>query len=164
MLGHDDRYMCNLPLFHVGGTIPVMGMLARGASISLVTSFTTEEFWPAVRDTQTTVVLLLGVMAGFLRSSRPAPADRDHPLRKAIMVPLADDAPAFAERFGVDVYTLQHDRDLDAAGVGLNPDKARARAASRAPASTCAWSTRTTARCRGARRRADRAHRPARGR
>ena len=36
MLGPNDRYMCNLPLFHVGGTIPVMGMLSRGGSIALV--------------------------------------------------------------------------------------------------------------------------------
>lgn len=39
MLAGDDRYMCNLPLFHVGGTIPVMGMLSRGGSISLESRF-----------------------------------------------------------------------------------------------------------------------------
>ncbi len=124
MLAHDDRYMCNLPLFHVGGTIPVMGMLARGASISMVTSFTTEEFWPAVRDTQTTVVLLLGVMTGFIVKRPPGPEDRDHPLKKAIIVPLADDAPAFAERFGVEVYTLYNMTEISTPLVsGLNPDK-----------------------------------------
>ena len=46
MLAPEDRYMCNLPLFHVGGTIPVLGMLSRGGSIALVSSFSTEEFWP----------------------------------------------------------------------------------------------------------------------
>ncbi|GAA4401903.1 ATP-dependent acyl-CoA ligase [Quisquiliibacterium transsilvanicum] len=124
MLAEDDRYMCNLPLFHVGGTIPVMGMLARGASISLVSAFSTEEFWPVVRDTQTTVVLLLGVMAGFITKRPPGPEDRDHPLRKVIIVPLAEDAPAFSRRFGVEVYTLYNMTEISTPLVsGLNPDK-----------------------------------------
>lgn len=124
MLGHDDRYMCNLPLFHVGGTIPVMGMLARGASISLVPAFATEEFWPLVRETQTTVVLLLGVMAGFIAKRPPGPEDREHPLRKAIIVPLAESAPAFSRRFGVEVYTLYNMTEISTPLVsGLNPDK-----------------------------------------
>ena len=124
MLAHDDRYMCNLPLFHVGGTIPVMGMLSRGASISLVGAFSTEEFWPLVRETGTTVVLLLGVMAGFVAKRPPGPGDRDHPLRKAIIVPLAEDAPAFAERFGVTVYTLYNMTEISTPLVsGPNPSK-----------------------------------------
>lgn len=124
MLAQDDRYMCNLPLFHVGGTIPVMGMLSRGASISLVSAFSTEEFWPVVRDTQTTVVLLLGVMAGFIAKRPPGPEDRDHPLRKVIIVPLAEDAQAFSRRFGVEVYTLYNMTEISTPLVsGLNPDK-----------------------------------------
>lgn len=124
MLGHDDRYMCNLPLFHVGGTIPVMGMLSRGASISLVSSFSTEEFWPAVRETETTVVLLLGVMAGFVVKRPPGPEDREHPLRKVIIVPLAEDAPAFAKRFGVETYTLYNMTEISTPLVsGLDPTK-----------------------------------------
>ena len=124
MLGDDDRYMCNLPLFHVGGTLPAMAMLARGASISMVASFTTEDFWPTIRETRTTVALLLGVMAGFIIKRPPSPADRDHPLRTVIIIPLADDAPAFAERFGVDVYTLYNMTEISTPLVsGLNPDK-----------------------------------------
>ena len=125
MLGHDDRYMCNLPLFHVGGTLPAMAMLARGASISMVPSFTTEDFWPTIRETQTTVTLLLGVMAGFIAKRAPAPGDRDHPLRKVIIVPLAEDARIFAERFGVDVYTLYNMTEISTPLMsGLNPEKA----------------------------------------
>jgi crotonobetaine/carnitine-CoA ligase len=120
-----DRYMCNLPLFHVGGTIPVMGMLARGGSVSLVTSFTTESFWRSVTATNTTIVLLLGAMATFVAKTTPGPADRDHTLRKVIIVPLAEDAPAFARRFGVDVYTLYNMTEISTPLVsGLNPPKA----------------------------------------
>jgi crotonobetaine/carnitine-CoA ligase len=125
MLRDDDRYLVNLPLFHVGGTIPVMGMLARGGSISMVESFTTDRFWPQVRDTGTTVVLLLGVMAGFV-SKRPASSeDRDHPLRSVIIIPLAEDSTAFAQRFGVEVWTLYNMTEISTPLVsGLNPTEA----------------------------------------
>lgn len=127
MLAHEDRYMCNLPLFHVGGTIPVMGMLARGGSIALVPSFSTDTFWSSIAATQSTVVLLLGVMATFLTKRPPGPDDRAHPLRKVIIVPLSEDAPAFAARFGVDVYTLYNMTEISTPLVsGLNPSQSGA--------------------------------------
>jgi carnitine-CoA ligase len=124
MLAAADRYMCNLPLFHVGGTIPVMGMLSRGGSISLVPSFSTEDFWPKICETATTAVLLLGVMTNFI-TKRPASAeDRNHPLKKVIIVPLSEDAPSFAKRFGVDVYTLYNMTEISTPLVSeLNPTK-----------------------------------------
>lgn len=122
MLAAEDRYMCNLPLFHVGGTIPVMGMLSRGGSISLVASFSTEEFWPKIRDTETTVVLLLGAMTNFITKRPPSADDRNHPLRKVIIVPLSEDAPAFAARFGVEAYTLYNMTEISTPLVSeLNP-------------------------------------------
>ncbi|WP_210324478.1 AMP-binding protein [Chelatococcus reniformis] len=124
MVGTDDRYMCNLPLFHVGGTIPVMGMLARGGSVSFIDQFTTDGFWASIRETGTTVVLLLGAMATFVAKRPPGPGDRDHPLRTVIIVPLAEDAPAFAARFGVAVYTLYNMTEISTPLVsGLNPAK-----------------------------------------
>jgi crotonobetaine/carnitine-CoA ligase len=122
MLTPDDRYMCNLPLFHVGGTIPVMGMLSHGGSLAMVPSFSTDTFWSSIRDTRTTVVLLLGVMATFIAKRPPEAGDTDHPLRKAIIVPLSEDAPAFAARFGVEVYTLYNMTEISTPLVsGLNP-------------------------------------------
>lgn len=124
MLSADDRYMCNLPLFHVGGTIPVMGMLSRGGSISMVASFSTEEFWPKIRETETTIVLLLGAMTNFISKRPPSAEDRNHPLTKVIIVPLSEDAPAFAKRFGVDVYTLYNMTEISTPLVsGLNPEQ-----------------------------------------
>src|SRR5690348_10023286 len=106
MLAPEDRYMCHLPLFHVGGTHAVMAMLARGGSIALVSSFSTEAFWPTVRETETTAVLLLGAMTNFIMK-RPASAeDKDHPLKKVIVVPVTEEAPSFATRFGVETYTI----------------------------------------------------------
>lgn len=102
----DDRYMINLPLFHVGGTVAVSGMLARGGSVSVVDAFDTASFWRVVRETETTALCLLGVMTGFLLKEPPGPADRDHPLRTVLMVPYTEDGPRFAERFGTTVYTV----------------------------------------------------------
>lgn len=125
MLKPDDRYMCNLPLFHVGGTIAVTAMLQRGGSISLVSSFSTEEFWPKVRETGTTSVLLLGAMTNFITKRPPGPQDRDHPLKKVIIAPLSEDAPAFAQRFGVETYTLYNMTEISTPLVSeLNPCKA----------------------------------------
>jgi carnitine-CoA ligase len=124
MLSPADRYMCNLPLFHVGGTIPVMGMLSRGGSIALIPSFSTEEFWPKIRETETTVVLLLGAMTNFITKRAPSPEDRDHPLKKVIIVPLSEDAPSFAARFGVETYTLYNMTEISTPLVSeLNPPK-----------------------------------------
>jgi crotonobetaine/carnitine-CoA ligase len=104
-LDADDRYMIVLPLFHVGGTLAVYAMLARGGSIAVIESFDTKSIWRRVRDSETTVLVLLGVMANFITKLPEGPGDRDHPLKKVIMVPLQD-APKFAARFGVDVYTV----------------------------------------------------------
>jgi carnitine-CoA ligase len=140
MLAADDRYMCNLPLFHVGGTIPVMGMLSRGGSISLVTSFSTEEFWPKIRETETTAVLLLGVMTNFITKRPTSSDDRNHPLKKIIIVPLSEDAPSFAKRFGVDVYTLYNMTEISTPLVSeLNPAKLGSCGRAFAPALSCAW-------------------------
>ncbi len=101
-----DRFVINLPLFHVGATLFIYAMLLRGGSIALVESFESSRFWEVIRRTGTTVGMLLGVMAQFLLKQPPSPADREHPLQNVVMVPLTDDAEMFAERFGVDIYTL----------------------------------------------------------
>jgi crotonobetaine/carnitine-CoA ligase len=85
---------------------PPFVMLARGASVAIVEQFSTDRFWEVVRTTRSTVVFLLGVMANFLIKRPPSPADRDHGVRLAFMVPFTDDAPAFKERFGIDIYTI----------------------------------------------------------
>ncbi|MFO1084237.1 MAG: AMP-binding protein [Reyranellaceae bacterium] len=105
-LGPDDRFMVNLPLFHVGGTAAVYAMLALGGSIAVVEAFDTASFWRVVSETGTTSCVLLGVMATFLVKQTPGPQDRSHTLTSVIMVPLCEDAAAFSARFGCDVYTV----------------------------------------------------------
>ncbi len=100
-----DRGMANLPLFHAGGTGAVYRMLVKGASVAVVDSFRTQTFWQTIRATGTTVLTLLGAMTPFLMKEPVSAGDRGHGLRAVTMVPLADDARVFTERFGVDVYT-----------------------------------------------------------
>lgn len=105
-VGSEDRFLINMPIFHIGGMGVIFVMLARGGSIAVMDGFRTDRFWPFVRESRTTVAFLLGVMATFLLKEKPDPADRDHELRLVFMVPLLENCTEFKDRFGSDVYTI----------------------------------------------------------
>ena len=118
----DDRCMICGPIFHCGSTLYVYAMLARGGSIGMMREFKTQDFWTAVRDTGSTFALLLGVMASFLLKQPPAPEDRNHPLRRVFITPFGEDGPLFAERFGVDAWTIYNMTEIASpmhAGPGI---------------------------------------------
>lgn len=102
----EDRYLVNMPIFHIGGLGVPFVMLARGGSIALMENFSTDRFWLFARDSGSTVAFLLGAMATFLMKAPLSPADRDHAVRLVMMVPLTGISAAFRERFGPDVYTI----------------------------------------------------------
>jgi crotonobetaine/carnitine-CoA ligase len=106
MLSEHDRYLVNLPLFHVAGTAWTYAMLKHGGSVALVESFRTDEFWDIVRRTRSTSTQLLGVMAQFLLKQPPSPSDRDHTLKSALVIPLGEENQEFSSRFGTDVFTM----------------------------------------------------------
>jgi len=106
MVTREDRYLVAAPLFHIGGMAPPFVMLVRGASFALLSGFSTDKFWAAAKQSQATVVFLLGVMATFLMKQPKSAIDKEHGVKKAFMVPLSDDALAFNERFGIDIYTI----------------------------------------------------------
>lgn len=119
----DDCCMICGPIFHCGSTLYVYAVLAHGGTMAMVSEFRTADFWPAIRDTGSTVVLLLGVMANFLLKAPPTDQDRDHPLKKAFIVPFGEDAPAFHQRFGVDLYTVYNMTEIASpltAGPGIS--------------------------------------------
>ncbi|GAB5413184.1 MAG: ATP-dependent acyl-CoA ligase [Congregibacter sp.] len=102
----DDRFLINMPLFHIGGMGIISVMLARGGSIAVMENFDTERFWPFVRQTKTSAAFLLGVMATFLLKQEPNEDDKDHSLRLAFMVPMTEAAGELTRRFGIDIYTI----------------------------------------------------------
>lgn len=106
MVDEDDCFLLYGPLFHVGGTLPVVAMLNRGGIIAMGGDFSTDSFWPTVRATKATFVILLGVMSSFIAKHPPSPQDKNHTLKKAMMIPLPDDSGAFAKRFGLTIWTL----------------------------------------------------------
>lgn len=105
-VGPDDRFMINMPFFHVGGSFIIHGMLCRGASIAMTEGFRTDRFLPLAKQTGSTAVFLLGAMANFLDRMDPSPADRDHDLRTMFVVPLGTEGERFPDRFGTDIYTI----------------------------------------------------------
>lgn len=122
-IGPEDCCLICGPIFHCGSTLYVYAMLACGGSMGMVPEFRTQEFWPAIRETGATVVLLLGVMATFLLKAPPDPRDRDHPLEKVFIVPFGEDAPAFRDRFGVALHTVYNMTEIASplsAGPGID--------------------------------------------
>jgi len=102
----SDRYLITLPMFHIGGSFICNIMLCHDGSVAMAGDFRTQDFWPAVRKTEATVVFLLGVMATFITKQAPSMTDAQNSLRSVFVVPLIDNVQGFAVRFGVDVYTI----------------------------------------------------------
>jgi crotonobetaine/carnitine-CoA ligase len=104
-LFEDDVYLASTPLFHVGGSRVVNGMLLLGGTVVLLTNFRTSTFWDTVRQHQATACVLIGAVARFLEDQEPGPDDANNTLRLASMSPLVREPAAFGRRFGVDVIT-----------------------------------------------------------
>ena len=118
----EDRFMVNMPMFHIGGMGVTFVMFVRGGSIAFVERFDTATFLDTVRATSTTATFLLGVMASFLEKLPPRPDDADTSLRLVFMVPLAGDIAAFSGRFGCEVYTIFNMTEISTPIIsGANP-------------------------------------------
>ncbi len=102
----EDRFLVNMPMFHIGGMGVLFVMFVRGGSVSFVDRFDTATFLSTVRSTGATATFLLGVMASFLEKMAPCADDADTPLRLVFMVPLAGNIAAFSARFGCEVFTI----------------------------------------------------------
>ncbi|MEO3997310.1 AMP-binding protein [Mesorhizobium sp. CAU 1732] len=111
-MSSDDRYLVNLPLFHVGGTVSTYVALIRGGSIAVVDAFSASTFWEVIRETGATAATLLGSMTPLISNGRGGSADTS--LRVALMIPLVEDARAFGERFGCEIYTLFNMTEISA--------------------------------------------------
>ncbi|MDG1987943.1 MAG: AMP-binding protein [Halieaceae bacterium] len=120
----EDRFLINMPIFHIGGMGITFVMLVRGGSIAVMDTFDTEKFWPFVRETKTTAFFLLGVMTTFLLKQKPSEDDKNHGVRVAFMVPLTETSSEFHQRFGIDVYTIFNMTEISSPIVSTpNPSK-----------------------------------------
>lgn len=105
-VGDADRFLVCAPMFHGGADVPIYSMLRLGGSVAIVDGFSTTRFWDDVRRYECTVAWIHSAMAHFLWEQPRGPRDRDHPLRLAMQAPLLPTHRAFAERFGVTLYTV----------------------------------------------------------
>jgi crotonobetaine/carnitine-CoA ligase len=104
--GESDKNLVVLPLFHVGGQWKgVYNALIAGASAAVFPRFSAQSFWSDVRAYGCTYTLMLGVMAEFLLRQPELPTDREHPLKRAILVPVPSDLEGFRRRFGIETIS-----------------------------------------------------------
>lgn len=101
----DDRFLVNLPWFHLGGAFAFHAIAAIGASLAVLKEYRTQKFWDDVRATNSTACLMLGAISNFLVKQPRTDRDKDHPLRQVIHQPLYPSSMEFAERFGVEIHT-----------------------------------------------------------
>jgi carnitine-CoA ligase len=107
----DDKYLINSPLFHGGATLPVISMLKVGGSVAIVRGFSTTDFWHVIETTGVNSCTLMGPMAPFLVRA-DGPERGRHGLRRVCIAPFNKDGIAFAERFGVEVYTAYNSTEM----------------------------------------------------
>jgi crotonobetaine/carnitine-CoA ligase len=105
-LTERDRMLVNLPMFHVGGTTAIVGMLSCGGSVALRDKFRTAQFWQQIRDTGATAISgFLGAMVAFLDKNEPRADDRDNPLERVVLSPVTAQTVRLAERYGFDYFS-----------------------------------------------------------
>ncbi|MCO5089752.1 AMP-binding protein [Bosea sp. (in: a-proteobacteria)] len=99
----SDRFYCAHPLFHMAGKfMGVQAMLMAGGSIVLDQRFDAAHWLDRVRVHGATVSLGHGPMVEMIHARPPGTDDREHLLRRMIMVPFPRAvAHAFEERFGI---------------------------------------------------------------
>ena len=104
-LNEDDRYMSPSAFFHIAGAYVLWGIAARGATGVMAGRFKASTFWDQIARNEVTSTILIGAMADFLLKAPPGPEDHYNTLHTVLQQPVTHDPSAFAERFGVEIFT-----------------------------------------------------------
>lgn len=97
----NDRFMGDLPLFHMAALGNVALMMRTGGSVALRIRPSLSHYWKISRETGATYGVLVSSMANALMQPPPSPDDRNHPMRFFLASPQPADREAFVERFGL---------------------------------------------------------------
>ncbi len=100
----DVFYMTN-PMCHVSLPHCLGAALFSGGTLAVRARFSSRFFWEDVRSFGATVTMMLGSVASFVAAMPPSAEDRNHSLRKVLMVPVLKDVRTFCERFDVAVMS-----------------------------------------------------------
>ncbi len=101
-----DVFYMFWPMFHVGLSNMFGIVVIAGATMAIRERFSARNFWPDARRYGATMTVLLSTMANFLWTQPASADDRNHTLRKMIIIPLVRDLEAFRARFGCRVSTF----------------------------------------------------------
>jgi crotonobetaine/carnitine-CoA ligase len=123
----EDIAFSPLPLFHVNGLFTtLLSSFRAGGHAAIAPRFSATSYWDQVRESQATLLSMLGSMAAILWNRPPSDMDRDHSVRAAVVVPAppADYYEGFVTRFGFPLTELY---GLTDAGVpiGVPPGEIR---------------------------------------
>ncbi|RDW83808.1 putative very-long-chain acyl-CoA synthetase family protein (CefD1) [Aspergillus mulundensis] len=97
-----DRWYSCMPLYHGTSATALIISLASGLSIALGRKFSVSNFWPDIRDSDSTAFVYVGEAARYLLAAPPSPLDKTHRVRVMYGNGLRPDIwVRFRERFGV---------------------------------------------------------------
>lgn len=102
-LGHNDRLLVSLPLYHANGGIIGMGTaLVSGVTVVLRKKFSASNFWKECIYYKCTAFIYVGEICRFLINQPKSIMDKQHGIRKAIGNGLRQNVwEDFYDRFGV---------------------------------------------------------------
>jgi carnitine-CoA ligase len=102
-LGPEDRWLIDLPLFHVGGQQALLAAFASGASVAVRERFTSGGYWQTTKEAGVTRSMIVSSMLSMLIGQPPSPSDRDHAVRSMVICPaVTGQMTEFRRRFAVD--------------------------------------------------------------
>jgi crotonobetaine/carnitine-CoA ligase len=109
----DDVFFSPLPLFHANALLLtfVGSTLAGGRSV-FAPSFSASRFWRQVRDSDATVLSLLGSIAEILVKRPSEEMERSHRVRVALIAPAPSDLKGFEERFRLELTEVYGSTDI----------------------------------------------------
>jgi crotonobetaine/carnitine-CoA ligase len=98
----SDVLFTVLPLFHTNALNTVCQALLNGATVSFRARFSASAFWEQCRQTEASVIYLLGAMVEMLLKQTPSELGRRHGVRVALSPATSmDQVRRFRDRFGV---------------------------------------------------------------
>jgi len=120
----DGAIYSAYPNFHVAGKMTFYAAAQVGSRVVMRERMSVTDFWDDVRAHGCTHTVVLSAIAKFLLERPRAGHDAENPLERVMMVPLLPEMHEFAERFGLEVWTLFGSSELAApfASEGVPPN------------------------------------------